>query len=116
MSQRKNCDKTDDYDPELDILSEHFNPLRALTTDRIINLPETNAPIYDNLASCESALHRQQHGEQTKGKSSSTKQQRADGIDRFNRCAAADDVTLTARRFLPHQGMRFLSTCIFLEL
>lgn len=44
---------TVDIDPELDICSAKFNPLKALLTDEKLVLHE-NAPIYDNISIFES--------------------------------------------------------------
>lgn len=48
-------------DPELDIRSEHFNPLKALYAPEI-DIPIQNAQLFNNLAHYESALKRQQAG------------------------------------------------------
>lgn len=45
-------------DPELDIKSEHFNPLKALlSTD--VPIPIGDAPLYNNIAHYESTMKRQ---------------------------------------------------------
>lgn len=45
-------------DPELDIRSEQFNPLKALYASSI-QMPVENTPLFNNLAQYESALKRQ---------------------------------------------------------
>lgn len=48
---------TTDIDPELDIHSDKFNPLKALLTEEKLVLHE-NAPIYDNISIFESRMKR----------------------------------------------------------
>lgn len=63
-SSRKNSkdeSQSECIDPELDIRSEHFNPLKALYAPEI-DIPVKNAPHYNNIAHYESALKRQQAG------------------------------------------------------
>lgn len=48
---------TTGIDPELDIRSDKFNPLKALLTTEKLVLNE-NAPIYDNIAVFESRMKR----------------------------------------------------------
>lgn len=54
--------ETQIVDPELDIRSAQFNPLKALYASSV-PLPNENAPIYDNISQYESAmkLRPQQH-------------------------------------------------------
>lgn len=49
-------------DPELDIKSAHFNPLKALYASSV-HVPVENVPIYNNIAHYESAMkmRQQQH-------------------------------------------------------
>lgn len=47
-----------DFDPELNIRSELFNPLKALLSPET-PIPVENAPQYNNVAHYESALKRQ---------------------------------------------------------
>lgn len=49
-------------DPELDIRSDKFNPLKALTSSDFV-VPVKNAKIYDNVAQFESAWKRIASGE-----------------------------------------------------
>lgn len=51
--------KKPEIDPELDIRSEHFNPLRALYAPEIF-IPVKNPPLYNNLAHFESAMKRRE--------------------------------------------------------
>lgn len=51
--------ETPPIDPELDILSERFNPLKALYAPSV-PLPVQNAPIYNNLAHYESVMKQRQ--------------------------------------------------------
>lgn len=54
--------KIDNIDPELDIRSELFNPLKALLSPEI-QIPVKDAPQYDNVAQYESAMKKQQTAE-----------------------------------------------------
>lgn len=51
--------ETQSIDPELDIMSPRFNPLKALYAPAD-HLPVENAPCYNNLAHYESAMKLQQ--------------------------------------------------------
>lgn len=51
------------YDPELDIRSKHFNPLKALYAPSI-PLPTENVPVYNNLAHFESTMKMRQEKQQ----------------------------------------------------
>lgn len=62
-----NDTKSDDLqsqvsDPELDIRSEYFNPLKALLSPEL-HMPIRDAPMYNNIAHYESVMRRQQAGE-----------------------------------------------------
>lgn len=60
MSDREEASadaESSSYDPELDILSDQFNPLKALLSETKLKLHE-NAPIYDNVAIFESRMKR----------------------------------------------------------
>lgn len=46
-------------DPELDIRSEYFNPLKALLSPEL-HMPIKDAPMYNNIAHYESTMKRQQ--------------------------------------------------------
>lgn len=48
---------TNDIDPELDIHSNAFNPLKALLTEKKLTLHD-KAPIYDNISIFESRMKR----------------------------------------------------------
>lgn len=48
---------TINIDPELDIRSDKFNPLKALLTEEKLVL-QKNAPIYDNISMFESRMKR----------------------------------------------------------
>lgn len=105
----------EDYDPELDILSEQFNPLKALTTSKIFNLPRQNAPIYNNLAQFESAMKKQQMNAtdpSTAKKHQNMPESKGDSGAAHSNRWLKDELTTTTRRFLPHQGM-FLSHVLF---
>lgn len=95
-----------DYDPELDIQSEQFNPLKALTAKTVFNLANESASVYNNLAQFESTLHRQQMNE---AGPSTSKGKRNQPRPRAQNDASSgwlkDELTATARRFLPHQGL-----------
>lgn len=54
--------RIENIDPELDIRSELFNPLKALLSPEI-QIPIKDAPYYNNVAHYESAMKRQQTGE-----------------------------------------------------
>lgn len=54
--------RIENIDPELDIRSELFNPLKALLSPEI-QIPIKDAPYYNNVAHYESAMKRQQAGE-----------------------------------------------------
>lgn len=67
MSESKESESSDEIkieniDPELDIRSELFNPLKALLSPEI-RIPIKNAPQYNNVAHYESAMRRQESGE-----------------------------------------------------
>lgn len=61
-TDRNKTQETQLIDPELDITSVQFNPLKALYAPTV-RLPVENAPIYNNLAHYESAMRfkQQQH-------------------------------------------------------
>lgn len=54
--------RIENIDPELDIRSDLFNPLKALLSPEI-QIPIKDAPQYNNVAQYESAMKRQQTGE-----------------------------------------------------
>lgn len=49
-------------DPELDIRSEYFNPLKALLSPEL-HMPIKDAPMYNNIAHYESVMRQQQAGD-----------------------------------------------------
>lgn len=107
------ADKNDDrikkesspIDPELDFRSEQFNPLKALTSDKTY-IPVKTAKVFDNIAMFESAMRRQaamqnpSNTKQTKTKDA-TAGPSGTTTDRW----LGDELTATARRFAPHQGL-----------
>lgn len=60
-SSRTSSSSEAKYDPELDIRSEFFNPLKALYSPDT-PIPVKDAPIYNNVAEFESMLRRQNAG------------------------------------------------------
>lgn len=53
--------RIENIDPELDIRSELFNPIKALLSPEI-QIPIKDAPLYNNVAHYESAMRKQQTG------------------------------------------------------
>lgn len=109
--KKPKASKSKQIDPELDVRSDKFNPLKALmSTDTWI--PIKSAPIYDNLAKYESVIKQKESGakqqENTKEKkiltnaiagSSTAKAESTSGAQ-----LSKDELTTVVRRFLPHQG------------
>ncbi|XP_055314888.1 U7 snRNA-associated Sm-like protein LSm11 [Sitodiplosis mosellana] len=87
--------RIENIDPELDIRSDLFNPLKALLSPEI-QIPIKDAPQYNNVAQYESAMRRQQTGETT------TKQHAA---PKMPSKSYRQEIELHKRRFLPHQEM-----------
>ncbi|XP_031640081.1 U7 snRNA-associated Sm-like protein LSm11 [Contarinia nasturtii] len=88
--------KIENIDPELDIRSEFFNPLKALLSPEI-QIPIKDAPQYNNVAQYESEMRKQESGGP-----SSTKQHAAPKIPPIS---YRQEIELHKRRFLPHQEM-----------
>lgn len=96
---------TEEYDAELDIQSDQFNPLKALTAKKVFNLPGRNARIYDNISQFGRALDIQRTtaagGENLP--SDQKKVEKHSNVKTSNRWSK-DELAPTTRRFLPHQG------------
>lgn len=60
-------DKKVAVDPELDVTSDKFNPLKALTSPNFV-LPVKKAKVFDNVAVFESFWRRSLSGETSTGK------------------------------------------------
>ena len=61
-------------EPELDFASEKFDALAALTRPNDVQVPEPEAPIYDNLGMFVSVMKRTQAAKQMSASASSTSQ------------------------------------------
>lgn len=62
LASTSNEMRIENIDPELDIRSELFNPIKALLSPEI-QIPIKDAPQYNNVAHYESAMRKQQTGE-----------------------------------------------------
>lgn len=92
-------------DPELDIRSEKFNPLKALLSPNTI-IPYPDEKIYDNIAAFEAKLRKQTL--KTTDDNVKKKENPFKRTSQASTSTATDeqqfDELLTTRRFLPHQG------------
>lgn len=91
-----------EIDPELDIRSEKFNPLKALLSPQTI-IPYPNAPTLDNIAIFESKLKKRALKQSEKNVKSHEKQTHT-AQPSTSSSYIQDELTLATRRFLPHQG------------
>lgn len=88
-------------DPELDVRSEQFNPLKALTSQQMIP-PYKKVPIYDNVSMFLSAM-RKREMEKEKTMSGNPNQPGPSGSapSRWLK----NELDVVARQFAPHQGL-----------
>lgn len=89
-------------DPELDIRSEKFNPLKALYTPYPL-IPYPDVRLHDNIASFEAsvkkrALVQSEHNVKINEK------RRHNTHPSTSSSYEKEELTLATRRFLPHQG------------
>lgn len=104
--EHKSDSEDSEIDPELDVRSEQFNPLRALTSSKTW-LPKKDAPVFDNLAVFEANVRRQAEKLNAPDGVGSSKSKRSGDRDAagpsgnkwFN-----EELSTIARRFAPHQG------------
>lgn len=95
-------------DPELDVRSEQFNPLKALYSDQMFS-PYKKVPLYDNLAMFEAAMRKQEINEQNAARRQAGAQQSSEEASAGPSGSASsrwlkDELDVVARRFQPHQG------------
>lgn len=96
---REKSDKSDEkptIDPELDITSDKFNPLRAIY-DKSFTVPVSKAIVFDNLSSLEATIKRLGSITEHKFKRLSSKNR--------PKVKVCDEAATLVRRFEPHQLM-----------
>lgn len=107
--KNKSDSEDSDIDPELDLRSAQFNPLKALTSAKVW-IPDKKAPVYDNLAQYEGAIRKQEllkNNPDGAGPSQSKRTAQKDGAGPSGRAGnkwLPEDLSTMARRFAPHQG------------
>lgn len=79
------------YDPELDIRNEHFNPLKALYAPSA-HMPTENVPLYNNLAHFESSMKMRQQ-RQASGDSSQVSNSK-ETAEEFVMCSSKKEAEL----------------------
>lgn len=94
-----------EYDPELDIKSKQFNPLKVLMSPKI-DVPVANAPVYDNCAMYEAAALRAENKLKNTAKTTADRGKETSSMGRGNTDRWFKDELSTARRFAPHQGLK----------
>lgn len=99
-----------EYDPALDVYSEHFDPLKALYSDKFV-VPCKNAKVYDNLSQFESKVMRPRPAgnEATTSKqsqnSATISSNTRTNTTKASKFSVSDEPVV--RRFLPHQRKAF---------
>lgn len=109
MSNPKTVVDTDckkEYDPTLDLTSEHFDPLKALYSDNV-TVPYKNAPVYDNISKYYSAVHGPKRTDNASNQSTSSTAISSNTRTKMNKFSASDEPVV--RRFLPHQRKALLN-------
>lgn len=107
--KNKSDSEDSDIDPELDVRSPQFNPLKALTSPKVW-IPDKKAPVYDNLAQFEGALRKQELQKNNPDGAGPSQSKRTSQKDAAGPSGGAgnkwfaDDLSTMARRFAPHQG------------
>lgn len=96
-----NSGESSTVDPELDIASDKFSPMRALKSPSF-TLPVKNAKIFDNVAKFET------HWKRLNEKEDETAKQ---GTRNDSKKRQIEQMSGNVRRFQPHQGSQLLTPC-----